>query len=115
MLVAGCWLLAAEEKPVRRLPRVLPATDYQRLYAQYLVQIRRAYPKAKIVALRPFVGAQEVPIKAAAAERNAAGDARVYYVDSTGWYEGPLHPAIPGSAALAEKLARALEAQVLPR
>ncbi|MBB6048882.1 GDSL-type esterase/lipase family protein [Armatimonas rosea] len=92
----------------------MPPVDYQRLYAQYLAQIRRAYPKAKLVALRPFVGAQEAPIKAAVVERNAAGDSRVYYLDSAGWYEGPLHPTVTGSAALAEKLVRALEAQVLP-
>ena len=44
---------------------------------------------------------------------NAVGDSSVYYIDTTGWYNGPLHPNVTGSAALAAKLANALKAQVL--
>ena len=87
----------------------MPATEYQQLYGQYLARIRKAYPRAKLVALRPFVGAQEGAIKAAASEAN------VYYIDTMGWYSGPLHPNIEGSAALAEKLVRALKTQGLVR
>ena len=47
------------------------------------------------------------------AARKASGDSRVYWIDTKGWYSGPLHPNIEGSAALAEKLVRALKAQVL--
>ena len=36
----------------------MPAKEYQPLYARYLSLIRSAYPKAKIVAVRPFCGAQ---------------------------------------------------------
>ncbi|WP_309716661.1 GDSL-type esterase/lipase family protein [Armatimonas sp.] len=88
-----------------------PSPEYHGLYGQYLAQIRRAYPKAKLVALRPFGGAHGEDIKAAVGACNAAGDSRVYYIDSTGWYSGPLHPNIEGSAALAEKLVQALKAQ----
>ena len=91
----------------------MPSSEYQPLYARYLAMIRQAYPKAKIVALRPFCGAQEASIKAAASACQAAGDARVYYIDTTGWYNGPLHPNVTGSAALAEKLAHALKSEVL--
>jgi lysophospholipase L1-like esterase len=91
----------------------LPANEYQPLYARYLAMIRQAYPKAKIVALRPFCGAQEASIKAAVGACNAAGDSKVYYISTAGWYNGPLHPNVTGSAALAEKLANALNAEVL--
>ena len=91
----------------------IPQDEYQRLYTRYLAMIRAAYPKAKIVALRPFCGAQEAAIPAAVDARHAAGDARVFYVDTAGWYAGPLHPDIAGSAALARKLAAALRERVL--
>jgi len=91
----------------------MPANEYQPLYARYLAMIRKAYHKAKIVALRPFCGAQEASIKAVVDACNAAGDFKVYYIDTTGWYSGPLHPNVTGSAALAEKLANALKAEVL--
>ena len=43
----------------------------------------------------------------------AAGDDNVQYLDTTGWYNGPLYPNIPDGAALAEKLVNALKAEVL--
>jgi lysophospholipase L1-like esterase len=91
----------------------MATNEYQPLYARYLGMIRKAYPKAKIVALRPFCGAQEASIKAVVGACNAAGDSNVYYIGTTGWYNGPLHPNVTGSAALAEKLANALKAEVL--
>jgi hypothetical protein len=87
--------------------------EYQSLYARYLALIRVAYPKAKIVALRPFCGAQESSIKAVVSACNTAGDSNVYYIDTTGWYSGPLHPNAPDSAALAKKLVKALKTEVL--
>lgn len=91
----------------------LPAGEYQPLYTRYLAVIRKAYPRAKIVALRPFNGSQESSIRAAVEARKAAGDSDLYYIDSTGWYDGPIHPNVEGSAALAEKLASALNSEVL--
>lgn len=91
----------------------MAASEYQPLYARYLTIIRTAYPKAKIVALRPFNGAQEASIKAVVDARHAAGDSSVYYIDTIGWYNGPIHPNATGSAALAEKLSEALRSQVL--
>ncbi len=91
----------------------MAAIEYQSLYARYLAMIRTAYPKAKIVALRPFCGAQESSIKAVVSDLNAAGDSNVYYVDTTGWYSGPLHPNISGSTVLAEKPVKALKTGVL--
>ncbi len=91
----------------------MKADEYQPLYVKYLEMIRAGYPKAKIVALRPFCGAQETSIKAAVGIRNAAGDAKVYYIDTTGWYDGPIHPNAAASTELAKKLVDALKADVL--
>jgi len=91
----------------------MPAKDYQPLYAKYLALIRAAYPQAKIVALRPFCGAQEASIKATVDACQAAGDNKVYFIDTTGWYNGPIHPNVDGSAELADKLVKALKEQVL--
>jgi lysophospholipase L1-like esterase len=83
----------------------VPTSEYQRLYTQYLRLLRKSYPKATLIALRPFGGAQEAAIKAAASELGAV------YIDTTGWYSGPVHPNREGSALLAEKLVQALKAQ----
>lgn len=91
------------------------ASEYVPLYTRYLAMIRKAYPKAQIAALRPFCGAQEAAIKTVVEAVNAAGDAKVYYIDSTGWYDGPLHPNIEGSTAITVKLVQALKAQVLSK
>jgi len=93
----------------------MPAKDYQPLYARYLALIRVAYPKAKIAALRPFCGAQADSIKAAVDDCHAAGDRKIHYIDTTGWYNGDLHPNVAGSALLAGKLVQALKTEVLPK
>lgn len=87
--------------------------EYKPLYARYIGMIRKAYPKAKIVALRPFIGSQEASIKAVVNDCHAAGDRRVYYIDTAGWYDGPVHPTAEGSTGLAQALVQALKSQVL--
>lgn len=93
----------------------LPPADYRPLYARYLALLRSAYPQARIVALRPFNGAQAISIQAEVAARQAAGDHRVYYIDTTGWNPGDLHPNAASSAIIADHLAIALRAQVLSK
>ena len=95
------------------------AATFRTGYAQYLTTIRAAYPNAKLVALRPFNGSQAAPIKAEVDARNAAGDMRVYYVDSTGWlsgsdYDDGVHPNVQGSGKAATALAAALKKIGLP-
>jgi len=95
------------------------ASTFQTGYAEYLATIRAAYPKAKIIALRPFNGSQEALIKAAVDARVAGGDARVYYVDSTGWlgsadYTDGLHPNEQGSGKAARALVTALQKIGIP-
>ena len=95
------------------------AATFRTGYAQYLTTIRAAYPNARLVALRPFNGSQAAPIKAEVDARNAAGDMRVYYVDTTGWlaasdYDDGLHPNAQGSGKAATALAAALKTIGLP-
>jgi hypothetical protein len=70
----------------------MPADQFAGLYARYLTMIRQAYPLAKIAAVRPFCGAQEASIKQVVDDRRSKGDTQVFYIDTTGWYSGPLHP-----------------------
>jgi len=88
----------------------MPGDKYQPLYVKYLALIRAAYPRAQIAALRPFCGAEAASIQAAVAARRAAGDQRVHYIDTTGWYQGDIHPNAAASAPLAAKLVAALKA-----
>jgi lysophospholipase L1-like esterase len=69
--------------------------------ARYLGIIRAGYPQAQIFVLRPFGGYRETEVKAETLAKIAAGDARMFYVDTTGWltaadYTEGLHPNIVG-------------------
>ena len=95
-----------------------PSSHFRPLYAKYLEQIRSAYPKAKIAAMRPFNGAHAADILAEVKARNESGDADVFFIDSTGWlgktdFTDGLHPNVEGSEKAADKLAPELE-KLLP-
>jgi len=91
-----------------------PPEQYAPLYAKYLALIRQAYPKAKIVALRPFNGCQATAIKNKTEEARAAGDAGIYFIDTTGWYAtAPVHPDAKASVGISDHLVAALKANVL--
>ena len=89
------------------------SAKYLPLYEKYLATIRAAYPKAKIAAVRPFSGAQADAIKVAVDAARDAGDKEIYYIDTTGWYLGPLHPAARDCIGIAAKLTDALKTRVL--
>jgi lysophospholipase L1-like esterase len=93
--------------------RAASAEKFRPAYATYLAKIRKAYPAAKILALRPFAGTHGDDIKAEVAARNAAGDANVSFVDTTGWldrtdFTDGVHPNGGAGAKVAEKLAKAI-------
>jgi lysophospholipase L1-like esterase len=95
------------------------AAPFRTAFTAYVATIRRGYPGAKIVAMRPFNGSQAAPIKAEVDARTAAGDLRIFYVDTTGWlaaadFTDGLHPNAQGSAKAAQSLAQALTAIGLP-
>jgi lysophospholipase L1-like esterase len=84
------------------------------LYLAFLTEVRAAYPNAKIVALRPFVGAFGTEIKAQVKARTDGGDAKVYYVDTDGWtapadFTDGVHPNQAGSVKIEGKLVTALQ------
>lgn len=91
----------------------MSAESYQPLYSSYLSKVREAYPKAKIVALEPFSGAQGPAIEQAVYEARKAGDKQIYFIDTTGWYSGDVHPNLTASPELSKKLSAALKAKVL--
>jgi len=91
----------------------MPPEKYAPLYARYLALVRQAYPKAKIAALRPFGGFQAASIKQDVNEARTQGDSALYYIDTTGWYSGSIHPNAASSIGLAEKLTAALKSEVL--
>ena len=87
--------------------------NFSAAYTQFVTSIRTAYPDAKIAAMRPFNGAHAAEIQAEVAARNAAGDARVYYIDTTGWlvaadFTDGLHPNAQGSQKAAAALVPAI-------
>lgn len=95
------------------------ATTFRDGYVTYLTTIRAAYPSAKIVGLRPFNGSQAAQVQAAVQARKTAGDAKVYYVDTSGWlgsgdYTDSLHPNAQGSGKAAKALSAALMSIGLP-
>jgi lysophospholipase L1-like esterase len=78
-------------------------------YTGYLTIVRKGYPQSLIAALRPFGGAHAADIQAEVAARVAAGDDRIFYVDTTGWLSGPdftdgVHPNTQGSGKAAQLL-----------
>jgi lysophospholipase L1-like esterase len=83
------------------------------LYLGFLELVRAAYPQAKIVALRPFAGVFASEIAAQVQARHDAGDAAVYYVDTSGWtspgdFTDGLHPNVSGSLKIRDQLVNAL-------
>ncbi|BCY06709.1 GDSL-type esterase/lipase family protein [Actinoplanes sp. L3-i22] len=83
--------------------------DFQAKYTTFLTRIRAKFPNAALIAMRTFIGRYAAETQAAVQARNAAGDANVYYVDTTGWLPADglsdsVHPNDKGHAAIAAKL-----------
>jgi lysophospholipase L1-like esterase len=82
------------------------------LYKTYVETIRKAYPDAWVLCLRPFNGSHAPEIEATAA---SLGGQRVRYVDTSGWVDTEkhttdgVHPNLDGNRLAAEKLAEILK------
>ena len=78
------------------------------LYKSYVETIRKKYPTAIILCLRPFVGAHAAAIEETV---RRLADPRIRYVDTTGWIEpgkhttDQVHPNLEGNRIAAEKMA----------
>ncbi|WP_433181879.1 GDSL-type esterase/lipase family protein [Actinoallomurus sp. CA-150999] len=84
-----------------------PSADFEPGYLAYLREIRTAYPRAWIFAMRPFGGYHADDIATAV---RSTDDPRVVYVDTTGWlsaadgdYNGG-HPNVQGHRKAADRL-----------
>jgi hypothetical protein len=86
-------------------------------YTTFLTRVRAKFPNAKLFALRTFIGRYAAETQAAVRARNAAGDAAVYYVDTTGWLPASglsdsVHPNDAGHQAITDRLAPILSARL---
>ncbi|WP_433131229.1 cellulose binding domain-containing protein [Micromonospora sp. CA-240977] len=93
------------------------ATAFQATYTTFLTRIRARFPNAKLFAMRTFIGRYAAETEAAVRARNAAGDANVFYVDTTGWLPSgglsdSVHPNDAGHQAITDRLAPVLSARL---
>jgi len=90
----------------------IPLATFQSDYISFLTNIRAKYPNAEIFAMRTFAGFGAAQTQAAVTARNTAGDARVHYVNTTGWlgsypgadWDDGVHPSVAGHIKAAGKL-----------
>jgi lysophospholipase L1-like esterase len=83
-------------------------------YESFVRHLRARFPQAQIAALRPFGGPYEASIRQAVETIRAAGDVRVYYIDTTGWlgkddYRDGIHPTALGNVKVVGRLAPLLK------
>ncbi|MFG2051685.1 cellulose binding domain-containing protein [Micromonospora sp. NPDC048935] len=95
--------------------RGVSAASFQATYTTFLTRIRARFPNAKLFAMRTFIGRYAAETEAAVRARNAAGDANVFYVDTTGWLPSgglsdSVHPNDAGHQAITDRLAPVLSA-----
>ena len=91
------------------------AAAFQATYTTFLTKVRARFPNAKLFAMRTFIGRYGAETEAAVRARNAAGDADVFYVDTTGWLPSgglsdSVHPNDAGHQAITDRLAPILSA-----
>ncbi|MFC8142095.1 GDSL-type esterase/lipase family protein [Streptomyces paradoxus] len=92
---------------------------FQSAYTTFLRDVRAKYPAAHLFAVQTLKKRYSAETRAAVGARNSAGDARVHYVDTTGWltdgadYEdGNGHPNEAGHTRFAERLAPVVRARL---
>ncbi|MGW0499023.1 GDSL-type esterase/lipase family protein [Streptomyces sp. NPDC003007] len=93
------------------------SAQFQSAYSSLLRKVRSAYPQAWIFALETFRGRFVPQTEAAVKSAVAGGDARVSFVDTTGWLgSGDLtdsvHPNDRGHRVIADRLAPVIAARI---
>ena len=95
--------------------RRAPAALFADLYRAYVDALRRQYPSARIFCLAPFSGDHRAGVGAAVAGARDRGDARVHFVDTTGWIDRARHTTdgvhlnLEGNRVAAERLAAVMK------
>lgn len=92
-------------------------SQFQSAYTAFLRNIRAKYPNADVFVMETFKGWYISQTKAAVSARNSAGDAKVYYVDTTGWLSASdfvdgTHPTAQGHTIIADHLAPIIAARI---
>jgi lysophospholipase L1-like esterase len=87
-----------------------PDAIFTASYVGFVHNLRARFPRVQLVALRPFGGPYEAAIRRAVESLSTAGDARLHYIDTTGWLEKAdfvdgVHPTQPGHMKVALRLA----------
>jgi lysophospholipase L1-like esterase len=88
----------------------VPSATFQSRYTAFLQNVRAKYPNADIFVLRAFGGYYQAETQAVVSARLNAGDARIHYVDTTGWLQSPgdftdgLHPNDAGHIKVTNQL-----------
>jgi lysophospholipase L1-like esterase len=98
----------------------VPLAIFQSDYTNFMFNIRAKYPNAHIFAMRTFAGFGAAQTQAAVAARNATGDSKVHFIDTTGWlgsYPGPdwndgVHPSVAGHIKVASQLQPILDSYI---
>lgn len=96
------------------------APNFKPAYATFLEDLRTYYPEAVIFAMSPFNTAHRNEISETVSARNAAGDAKVTYVDTTGWIDTATettdgtHPTVAAHDKISVKLATSIQNYVDP-
>jgi lysophospholipase L1-like esterase len=99
-----------QERPVPAPDRSTKGrTDFRAAYGIFVGTVRTAYMSAKIAALRPYNGAHSAEIQAEVKARAAAGDAHIFFIDTSGWlgnadFTDGVHPDAQGSTKAATAL-----------
>lgn len=91
--------------------------QFQSAYTTFLRDIRAKYPNAELFVMETFKGWYVNETKAAVSSRNNAGDAKVHYVDTTGWlsasdFSDGIHPTAQGHTIIANHLAPIIAAKI---
>jgi len=87
----------------------VPSATFQSRYTTFLQNVRAKYPNADIFALRTFGGYYPAETQAVVNARVSAGDAKVHYVDTTGWLDSSdftdgVHPGDAGHVKVSNRL-----------
>ncbi|MEU1784603.1 GDSL-type esterase/lipase family protein [Streptomyces sparsogenes] len=97
--------------------RGVTSAQFQAAYSSLLRKVRAAYPNAWIFALETFRGRFVPETQAAVNAAVSGGDARVSFVDTTGWLAADelsdsVHPNDKGHRAIADRLAPIISAKL---
>jgi lysophospholipase L1-like esterase len=92
--------------------------EFQATYVTLLQRVRAKYPNATIFAMATFRKRFVTQTQTAVSMRNAAGDAKVLFVDTTGWINEAtdtvdnVHPNDAGHQKIAARLAPIISARI---